>query len=345
MGIDMKKLLTIALILCTVTGFAQMRGGAQYDPGAARKNLSNVDSAATPSMTSITLSDKVKAAWADILGDIYASGTVKVGAGTAAAPAYTFSSDPDTGIYSPGANILGFGVGGAENARISAGGNVLIATSTDDGANKLQVNGDSATTGNFLFENTKGPRQKTDAAYLTLAGGTQPTNSYGGFINLVGNDYATAAFKGAVQIIAGQEPEAGFIELTTAGGSSFIASDGAMLVKKSLANNTGEALQVNGFTKLGEAAIGIKMKVLKGTTGASEGDEVTIAHGLTGAKIIGLTCKVEYGANAGMLPFSYSVGGQYYCGHDSTNVQVTLHPTNSENILEKPITIMLWYKE
>lgn len=118
----MRKLLTLILILCTIAAPAQMRGGALYDPGAARKNLSNVDASATPSMTSITLSGKVRAAWADILGDIYASGTVKVGAGTAAAPAYTFSTDPDTGIYSPGANVLGFGVGGADVASLSSTG-------------------------------------------------------------------------------------------------------------------------------------------------------------------------------------------------------------------------------
>ena len=108
----MKKLLTIILVLCTLTGFAQATGNSPYDPGAARKNLSNVDAL-----------------------------QLKLGDGTAAAPAYTFSSDPDTGIYSPGANTLGFGEGGAESMRITSGGNVLIATSTDDGANKLQVNG------------------------------------------------------------------------------------------------------------------------------------------------------------------------------------------------------------
>ncbi len=118
----MKKLITLLLILVCTCSFAQMRGGAQYDPGAARKNLSNVDASATPSMTSITLSDKVQAAWANILGDIYASGAVKVAPGTAAAPAYSFSTDPDTGIYSPGANVLGFGVGGADVASLSSTG-------------------------------------------------------------------------------------------------------------------------------------------------------------------------------------------------------------------------------
>lgn len=118
----MKKILTIILVLCSVASFGQMRGGAQYDPGAARENLSNVDASATPSMTSITLSDKVQAARADILGDIYASGTVKVATGTAAAPAYTFSTDPDTGIYSPENNSIGFVASGSERAKIDVYG-------------------------------------------------------------------------------------------------------------------------------------------------------------------------------------------------------------------------------
>ena len=118
----MKKLLTIILILCSVASFGQMRGGAQYDPGAARKNLSNVDAAATPSMTSITLSDKVQAAWANILGDIYASGTVKVSAGSAAAPAFSFASDPDTGVYRSADNTLALTAGGAQGLLVGADG-------------------------------------------------------------------------------------------------------------------------------------------------------------------------------------------------------------------------------
>ena len=114
----MKKLLTIILVLCSVASFGQMRGGAQYDPGAARKNLSNVDASATPSMKSITLSDKVQAAWANILGDIYASGAVKVAPGSAAAPAHSFSTDPDTGIYSAGANSVSITTGGSERGRV-----------------------------------------------------------------------------------------------------------------------------------------------------------------------------------------------------------------------------------
>jgi hypothetical protein len=153
-GIDMKKLLTFIFILCTVTLFAEMRGGAPYDPGAARSNLSNVDATATPSMTSITLSDKVKAAWADILGDIYASGTVKVSTGTAAAPTYSFASDPNTGMYSPAADTVGVSVAGAEALRVNSAGEVLVAASTDAGDYKLQVNGNAYVNGNVLVGTT-----------------------------------------------------------------------------------------------------------------------------------------------------------------------------------------------
>jgi hypothetical protein len=44
MVIDMKKLLTILLVLCTLTSSAQMRGGSQFDPGAVRSNLTNITS-------------------------------------------------------------------------------------------------------------------------------------------------------------------------------------------------------------------------------------------------------------------------------------------------------------
>jgi len=116
----MKKIFLIFLCLIAATVVAAPPGHyGPYDPGAARSNLSNVDATATPSMTSITLSDKVKAAWADILGDIYASGTVKVSTGTAAAPAYSFSSDPNTGIYSPSADNLSIVANGSVVASFS----------------------------------------------------------------------------------------------------------------------------------------------------------------------------------------------------------------------------------
>jgi len=166
---------------------------------------------------------------------------VKTATGTAAAPAYTFSSDPDTGIYSPGANSIGFSVGGADNARISANGNVLIATSTDDGANKLQV---------------------------------------------------------------------------------------------------------NGFTKLGEAATGIKMKVLTGTTAAAEGGTTSIAHGVSDSNdIVGCSVIVFLASGAAYSSDYDAAGRQYSWVFGASDFLVKLHDTNSENLLNCAFTAMIWYKE
>jgi hypothetical protein len=52
-------------------------------------------------------------------------GPLLAAAGAANAPAYSFSGDPDTGIFSPGANQLAFSLGGVERLRF-IGGNVGI---------------------------------------------------------------------------------------------------------------------------------------------------------------------------------------------------------------------------
>lgn len=62
------------------------------------------------------------------MNNVYASGTVQAGnttssflagAGTAALPAYSFIGDPDTGIYSTGANSVGVSLGGSQELSLS----------------------------------------------------------------------------------------------------------------------------------------------------------------------------------------------------------------------------------
>jgi hypothetical protein len=69
--------------------------------------------------------------------------------GTAAAPSIGFESDPNTGIYSPGADQLAISTGGTERARIDSSGRLLVGTSTaltgsSSQYSKLAVQGNSA---------------------------------------------------------------------------------------------------------------------------------------------------------------------------------------------------------
>ncbi|MGV3695562.1 hypothetical protein [Flavobacterium sp.] len=80
--------------------------------------------------------------------------------GTAALPVYSFQGDPNTGIFSPGADILGFSTTGSERARINTTGQVLVnaatgfTTSTLYSAatgNNNAVDGNSAGTGSSVY--------------------------------------------------------------------------------------------------------------------------------------------------------------------------------------------------
>lgn len=105
-------------------------------------------------------------------------------------------------------------------------------------------------------------------------------------------------------------------------------------------------LAVEGFTKLGDEATGIKMKVLTGTTGSTEGGQTALVHNLTGDNIISVTAKVSYATNAGVPPSHTLNAGYLYQMHQtSSSIAITLDATESENILSKPITVTIWYKE
>ena len=107
-------------------------------------------------------------------------------------------------------------------------------------------------------------------------------------------------------------------------------------------------MTVNAFTKLGSAAPSIKMKKLTGTTPAVEGNSVTIAHGLTGSKILAVDVLVGYSSNAnnGMPPGYLRIAGyEYYAYQTSSGIVVYLSATNSERILSDTIRILITYED
>jgi hypothetical protein len=67
-----------------------------------------------------------------VAGTFVASGgaTIAASAGTSASPSIHFSSDTNTGIFSPAADTIAFSEGGAEAMRIDSSGNLLVGSST-----------------------------------------------------------------------------------------------------------------------------------------------------------------------------------------------------------------------
>jgi len=70
---------------------------------------------------------------------VFQNGTLRSINGSAAAPAYSFSESPGTGMFRPpSANTIAFSTGGQERVRISSSGNVGIGT-TDPGNTTLSL--------------------------------------------------------------------------------------------------------------------------------------------------------------------------------------------------------------
>ena len=96
--------------------------------------------------------------------------------GSAAAPAYTFSTDLNTGMYSVGADVLGFSVGGNETLRIADNIVKIPASTTElvsieigvertgDGGALIDLIGDATYTdyGTRLIRGTTGPNADTN---------------------------------------------------------------------------------------------------------------------------------------------------------------------------------------
>jgi hypothetical protein len=106
-------------------------------------------------------------------------------------------------------------------------------------------------------------------------------------------------------------------------------------------------VQLDGYTKLGGAnAPSIRMKKVTGTTAGAEGTPTNIPHGLPGSKILGIHAKVEHAPDSGMTPGHVTFAGYQYDAYwNATNVVVYIHATNSENILNKNISVLIIYEE
>lgn len=84
------------------------------------------------------------------------TGQVLTIAGTVALPSYSFTGDPNTGIFNVGADRLAFSTAGAQRGEFSLAGNLLLGGTTD-GTGNLQAFGSAAGNGIIAsFQNSGG---------------------------------------------------------------------------------------------------------------------------------------------------------------------------------------------
>jgi hypothetical protein len=92
--------------------------------------------------------------------------------GTAAAPGIAFETDPNTGIYSPGADQLAVATNGAGRLFVDSDGNIGIGGTTTTGWAQKQVvlDAGSGTSASYVLVNDTTGRAGTDGGLLTLSG-------------------------------------------------------------------------------------------------------------------------------------------------------------------------------
>ncbi len=342
----MKKLLILFLVLICSVGYAAQFG--PYDPGAIRTDGGNAADlvdfpnrvrAVFASITTdldvggdVTIGGDLTGVNASFTGDLEIAGDLLAADGTAAAPSITFADDTDTGIYRATDDILSLSTAGIEAWRVNANQEMLIATSTDAGDYKLQVAGNSLYTGT-LFGDSSG-------FYSALLRGGLSGADYVG----IGNDGTYARIQALNAALTTGKTLA--INPSTQGNILLATSTDDLTYRVQV----GGSAKMYGFTALGDSATAVKTKLLTGTTAATEGGSVNIAHGLTGAKIVSSACLVRHATNGAIFPESTNVGAAGYeytfvLDSGGVNFAVINSAANSSNILSKPIVIMVWYIE
>lgn len=102
--------------------------------------------------------------------------------------------------------------------------------------------------------------------------------------------------------------------------------------------------EVNGYTKLGSDAPAIRMKKLTGTTPAAQGSNVSIAHGLTGSKILGVDILIESTPGNWVPVGSAFAGSATAFSVTATGISITTISGNSAGVLSKPVKILVTYE-
>jgi len=137
--------------------------------------------------------------------------------GTAAAPAFTFSADTNTGIYSGGTDILRFSTAGADRLTILANGNVGIGTTSP--TQKLEVNGDVIANAYYYLSDI---RKKENV--------TNIENSLSKILQLQGISYNLKDEEDKRMGFSAQDLQKVYPELVKEGSDGYLSIDGTGLI-------------------------------------------------------------------------------------------------------------------
>lgn len=83
-------------------------------------------------------------------GSSFFAGSILASAGTAALPACSFQGDPNTGLFNPTADVIGFATAGAEVARLDASGNFGVGVSPSNRIHAVVNDGSASSVTNVL---------------------------------------------------------------------------------------------------------------------------------------------------------------------------------------------------
>ena len=218
--------------------------------------------------------------------------------------------------------------------------------------------GFSNTTGTLnTFIGTSAGRNNNTGSNNTMLGINSGQFSNGNNNTFLGASSGTANLLGSSNVAIGYNAQTGaaFSNAIAIGANASVTQSNSMSLGGTGANavNVGigttapqAELEVNGYTMLGSSAPKIQMKKLSGTTSATQGTFVNIAHGLAVSKIIAIDVLVEYSSNSFIHhSYQFNPGFEFNYFINATNITIANVAANSGSILSKPFKILITYEQ
>jgi hypothetical protein len=252
----------------TTVGSWQSRGGVVstiiLDPRSSGGGLTGTSNAIIPTSNAGAIGDANTSLSLGATGyrfsDLHLSGSAfidtqtRLGNGSQSSPAYSFSTDSDSGIFRATTNQLGFATGGQEAFRIDASQNLLVGKTTLDGTG------------------SRGLELRADGLILASKAGQPMSLDRVGSDGVICGFYKDAVIVGSIGVDNGDN-------LTISGNSSHAGLNFSGAAVNPYKNGN----YANGTVDLGEAS-SARFRDLYLSGGVNIGDAKTVGHGAISLK-------------------------------------------------------------